>query len=50
LNFNISLLFILFLLAACGLKGDPVNPKSSVLPSLFDKNYPDIELNDPLSV
>jgi hypothetical protein len=45
LNFNI--LFLLLLISACGVKGDPISPKSPALPSLME-NYSDIETEKPI--
>ena len=33
-NKSISLLFIIFLSSSCGVKGDPVPPKDTILPSI----------------
>lgn len=38
---------LLILVAGCGVKGDPVSPKSPKLPSLME-NYPDIETESPV--
>jgi hypothetical protein len=35
-------------LSACGVKGNPVVPHGSYMPSLM-QNYPDIELKDGIS-
>jgi predicted small lipoprotein YifL len=47
LNFNIFLL-ILFVLAGCGVKGDPTFPKDATLPSILE-DYPDIKTETPLN-
>jgi hypothetical protein len=46
LNFNIIIL-LLVLAIGCGVKGDPVSPKTPKLPSLME-NYPDIETEKPI--
>ncbi|MFL5783701.1 MAG: lipoprotein [Bacteriovoracaceae bacterium] len=40
-------LFVLFLISACGVKGDPLVPKEPAFPSLMN-NYPDIETDKKL--
>lgn len=47
LPLNFKILLLLILISGCGVKGDPVSPKSPSLPSLMD-NYPDIETEKPL--
>jgi hypothetical protein len=47
LRLNFKLFFLFFLLSGCGVKGDPVSPKSKPLPSLMD-NYSDIETDKPI--
>jgi len=42
---NFRFLMLLFLISACGVKGDPASPKSEKLPSLMN-NYPDINLDN----
>lgn|GEM_PF-2248442 len=44
---NFKILIVLFIAASCGVKGNPVAPKSQKLPSVLE-NYPDIEVDQPL--
>jgi len=41
------MLFFLLGIFGCGVKGDPVPPESSSLPSLLN-NYPDIKVEEAL--
>lgn len=47
LPLNFKLILILLFITGCGVKGDPISPKSPALPSLMG-NYPDIETEKPL--
>jgi hypothetical protein len=40
-------MMLIFLVTACGVKGDPLIPKSNKIPSLLE-NYPDIETDKSL--
>jgi len=44
---NFKILILLFLVTSCGVKGDPVAPRSKPMPSFLD-NYPDIETEKPV--
>jgi len=44
---NFKILIVMFIAASCGVKGNPVAPKSQKLPSVLE-NYPDIEVDQPL--
>jgi len=44
LNSNLFFILTLFLLASCGVKGDPSPPRGSGMPSFLD-NYPDIKMD-----
>jgi predicted small lipoprotein YifL len=44
---NFKLILLVFLVSACGVKGDPAIPKSNKIPSLLD-NYPDIQTDKSL--
>lgn len=41
------MLLALMILLGCGVKGDPVPPENSTLPSLLN-NYPDIKVEESL--
>lgn len=47
LPLNFKLILFLIVLCGCGVKGNPVAPKSSKLPSLLE-NYPDTKIDKPL--
>jgi hypothetical protein len=38
---------LLILISSCGVKGNPVPPTGSNLPSILE-NYPDIQVDSPL--
>jgi hypothetical protein len=44
---NFKFIILVFLLSACGIKGDPTSPKDQNLPSVLD-NYPGIKTQQPL--
>jgi hypothetical protein len=44
---NFKFICLLILITGCGVKGDPVAPRTPVTPSLL-QNYPDIETDKPI--
>lgn len=47
LPLNFRIILVLIFLSACGVKGDPVAPKTPRVPSLL-QNYPDVEVESSL--
>jgi predicted small lipoprotein YifL len=47
LNSKLLILILAWMLAACGVKGNPVAPRGADIPSVMEK-YPDIQLESPL--
>jgi len=48
LNFSI-LTLLLFLVSACGVKGDPVHPDGAVMPSIPSSQYKTLNVKQPLN-
>lgn len=44
---NFKILFLLLIVSACGVKGNPTPPKGATTPSVLD-NYPDIQVDTSL--